>query len=195
MSTSASDVFFNQRLAIIISVSFFFGVMMSIVKGNEADIRGAIGNICALWLLLPFITSVLAKKYGIIQGAIVGFITSFFALIGFYFANSFVLSLGSHPWLVKVSMTIRSGWFYYMLCILSGPFFGALGGWYVRYKTTILPLLMAFLFVLEPFTWKLYDWGGFRSYPIISVVEVAMGIIAFLALVIRFKLSFVRDKI
>ncbi len=189
MSTPSSGALFNRRLAVIITASLFFGVVMSIIKGNEDDIRGAIGNVCAPWLLLAFLSSVFAKKYRIIQAVIVGFLASIGALIGFYFANSFVLDLGPHPWLVKVGLTLRSGLFYYELSFISGPVFGALGGWYIRHKALTPALLMALLFVLEPFTWTFYDFGGFRSYPIVSVVEATIGVMACIVLVIRFQFS------
>jgi Family of unknown function (DUF6518) len=192
VSTPSSDALFNRRLAIIITASFFFGVVMSIIKGNEDDIRGAIGNMCAPWMLLPFLSSVFAKKYRIIQAAIVGFLASICALIGFYFANSYVLDLGPHPWLVKVRLTLWSGLFYYKLSLLSGPVFGALGAWYIRRKTCTPALLMALLFVLEPFVWLVYDFGGFRSYPILAVVEATIGVIACIVLVIRCKVSRLR---
>lgn len=192
MSTPSSDALFHRRLAIVITASFFFGVVMSIIKGNDADIRDAIGNLCAPWMLLPFLSSVFAKKYRIIQAAIVGFLASTCALIGFYFANSFVLDLGPHPWLVKVGLTLRSGFFYYKLSLLSGPVFGALGGWYIRRKACTPALLMALLFVLEPFVGLVYDYSGFRSYPIVAVVEATIGVIACIVVVIRSNVSRLR---
>lgn len=162
---------------------------MSVLKGNDIGLRDAIGNVCAPWLLLPFLASVFAKRHRPLQAAMVGFMASLCALAGFYFANSFVLDLGSHTWMVDVSLTLRSGWFYFVLSILSGPCLGLLGAWHIRRKPLTPALLVALLFVLEPFTWKIYDFGGFSAYPILSVIETTIGILACIVLIIRFKLA------
>lgn len=198
MPGPTSGLLFKWRLVIIVAASFFFGVMMSIIKGNDIGIRDAIGNVCASWLLLPFLSSVFAKRHRTIQAAIVGLLASFCAFTGFYFTNSFVLDLGPHPWVVDISLTMRSGWFYFVLSFLSGPFFGFLGGWYIRYKTSGPALLMALLFVLEPCVWTLYEaisntasvagFSSFLYYPIVSVVEATIGVIACIVLVIHYKL-------
>lgn len=163
---------------------------MSVIKGNNAGIRDAIGNISAPWLLLPFLASVYVKRQRPFQAALVGFLASICGLMGFYFANSFVLDLGPHPWLVDLSLTLPGMWFWALLSLFSGPCLGLLAAWYLHQKTLIPALLVALLFVFEPFTWKVYDIGGTSSYPILSLIEITVGIVACIVLVIRrFKLS------
>jgi hypothetical protein len=184
-----SNSLFKRRLAFVITVSLLFGAIMSIIKGNEDGIRNAFGNICAPWMLLPFLSNVYLKTYRIIQATLIGVVTSICALIGFYFTNSFVLDLGRDSWLAGVGLTLSSGLFYYKLGLFSGLFFGALGGLHGRYKTSIPAQLMAIIFVLEPFTWRFIGWENLNRYPIISVVETGIGIIAWIILVVHVKLS------
>lgn len=179
----------KHRTIVIVLVSLSFGVMLSIIKGNSAGIRDAIGNISAPWLLLPFLASVFAKRHGLVQAASVGFLASMCALLGFYFANSLVLDLGPHPWLVDLSLTLRGMWFWSLPSLLSGPFFGLLGAWYIRHRALVPALLVALSFVFEPLSWKIRNFWVFNSYPIISVLESTVGIIACIVVVIRFKVS------
>lgn len=179
----------KRRIIIIVLVSLFFGVMMSVIKGNDPGLRDAIGNISAPWLLIPFLASVYAERHRPSHAALVGFLASMCALIGFYFANSFVLDLGPHPWLVDLSLTLPGMWFWFLLSLLSGPCFGLLGAWYTRHRTLIPALFVALLFVFEPFTWKIYDLGGLLSYPILSTIETTIGLVGSIVLVVSFKLS------
>ncbi|MCL6444740.1 MAG: hypothetical protein K6T83_15015, partial [Alicyclobacillus sp.] len=103
---------------------------MSIIKGHDVGLRDAIGNMSAPWLSLPFVAAVYAKLHRPVQGALVGLLVTFCAWTGFYFMNPFVLDLGPHPWPEKLGLTMRSGWFYFLLGFLSGPIWGFLGGWY-----------------------------------------------------------------
>ncbi|WP_067625352.1 DUF6518 family protein [Alicyclobacillus acidiphilus] len=179
----------KRRMVAIVSVSLCFGAMMSIIKGNDAGLRDAIGNISAPWLLLPFMASVYAKEYQPVHAALTGFLASICALMGFYVANSFVLDLGPHPWLVDLALTLPGMRFWSLLSVFSGPCFGLLGAWYVRRRALTPALLTALLLVFEPFTWKIYDFGDFRSYPVLSLTETTVGLVACAVLVIRFKLS------
>ncbi|MCL6446345.1 MAG: hypothetical protein K6T83_23345, partial [Alicyclobacillus sp.] len=130
MPNAASGERLMWRLALVVSASVFFGAIMSIIKGNDVGLRDAIGNMSAPWLSLPFVAAVYAKLHRPVQGALVGLLATVCALTGFYFMNSFVLDLSPHPWLEKLGLTMRSGWFYFLLGFLSGPIWGFLGGWY-----------------------------------------------------------------
>ncbi len=49
---NARDV---RRLGILLLVAVAFGIGDSVLKGNGAGIRSALGNTGAPWLLLPFV--------------------------------------------------------------------------------------------------------------------------------------------
>jgi hypothetical protein len=156
-----------------------FGVAMSVLKGNNGgDVRNAIGNLSAPWLLLPFIAGAAAGERRVARAALVGVLVSLVALAGFYLANTFVLGLGPHSWLQDVRLTFAGGR-YFQLALLSGPVFGALGGLWQRSASTLLGVLVAALLALEPFVWLGYERAGHAIYTSDSAVwavEVAVGV-------------------
>ena len=79
--------------------------------------------------------------YGVSAKTAVGSATAF--LVGFYVANSVVLDLGPHPWLVDLRLALRGGRFSFVLGALSGPVFGALGALWLRRHSTPLGVLVA----------------------------------------------------
>jgi hypothetical protein len=75
---------------------------------------------------------------------------SLVALVGFYVANTYVLQLGSHPWIVDLRLTFEGGRRFFVLALISRPVFGALGGWWEKTNSIMAPMVVAALFVLEP---------------------------------------------
>src|SRR5215468_1853500 len=96
----------TRRMALIIGLAVIFGIAAAWIKGNGAGLRDAIGNISAVWLLLPFAAGAATGSRRIIVGAISGLVATLAALTGFYVAESFVLDLGQHPWLTDLSLTM-----------------------------------------------------------------------------------------
>src|SRR5262249_52757537 len=88
-----------MRMVLITGIAVIFGIATAWIKGNGAGLRDAIGNISAVWLLLPFAAGAATGSRRVIVGAISGWVATLAALIGFYFAESFVLDLGQHSWL------------------------------------------------------------------------------------------------
>lgn len=127
MMCSARRRFFGVML-----LALAFGVTVSVIKGNNEGIRQAIGNTSAPWLLLPFIAGAVAGRRRLGLVALIGTLASVLALGGFYVANTFVLDLGPHPWVVDLHLTVDAGKRYLALGVLSGPIFGALGGLWQR---------------------------------------------------------------
>jgi hypothetical protein len=170
------------RAAGAVVVAFLFGAAASVLKGNGWGVRAVIGNMSAPWLLVPFIAGALTDGRRIRQAAFLGTVASLVALGGFYFANTFVLDLGPHPWLVDLRLTMRGGQQYFMLAAVSGPVFGVLGGWWQRRRATWPGILMAATFVLEPLAWLGYEHNqssAFTDYPLVWTAEVAIGMGAF----------------
>src|ERR1700756_123410 len=94
-----------RRLALIMGLAAVFGIAAAWIKGNDIGLRDAIGNLSAVWLLLPFLAGAPAGSRRVSTGALFGLAATLAALVGFYFAESFVLDLGPHPWLTDLALT------------------------------------------------------------------------------------------
>ena len=158
-----------------------FGVGMSVLKGNDGGaIRGAIGNLSAPWLLLAFICGAWAGGGHVARGALVGVLVSFLALGAFYMANTFVLALGPHPWLVDLQLAFGNGYFF-RFAALTGPLFGALGARWRLTGSRTLGVLAAALLVFEPLAWIAYfrgQGGVYTSDAPVWAAEVVVGLAA-----------------
>ena len=154
-----------------------FGVTVSVVKGNNAGIRDAIGNVSAPWLLIGFLGGVIAGRRRVIVGTLTGTGATLIALLGFYVANSFVLDLGPHPWLTDLNLAFVSGQIYFFFALVSGPIFGMLGVWWVRTRSVIPVFLVGLFFILEPGI-RLARSGGYNlgDQLLIGLVEIAIGV-------------------
>src|SRR5260221_11598461 len=115
------------RVALILGLAGGFGIAAAWIKGNDSGLRDAIGNISAVWLLVPFRAGASTGSRRLVTGALSGLAATLAALAGFYFAESFVLDLGPHPWLTDLSLTMRTVVYYGERALVTGPFFGALG--------------------------------------------------------------------
>src|ERR1035437_937602 len=98
-----------RRLGVLELIAAAFGVGDSILKGNGDGIRAAAGNTTAPWLLVPFAGGAIVGRGRLLLGAAVGLILSLIALSSFYVANTYVLQLGPHPWIVDLRLTFNGG--------------------------------------------------------------------------------------
>jgi Family of unknown function (DUF6518) len=168
-----------RRIADVLAFAIVFGFTLSVLKGNDAGVRDSIGNISAPWLLLPFVAAAVAGGRRMGQGALVGTLALLAALAAFYVANTFVLDLGSHPWLIDLRLTVQGGRQFFALAILGGPVFGALGSWWRRRGSTAVGVAVAALLVFEPPAWLLYGRSqriNYDDHPTVWVAEVVVGI-------------------
>jgi hypothetical protein len=169
------------RLIGVLAASLAFGVTVSVVKGNGAGVREAVGNTSAPWLVLAFLTGAFVAGRRVGRAALVATACSFIALAGFYVANTFVLDLGPHDWLTDVRLTVGAGRLYFALAALSGPVFGALGGLWQHGRSAALAVLVAASLVLEPAAWLAYQHARHLSdanQPAVWAVEVVVGLCA-----------------
>jgi hypothetical protein len=179
-------------MAAVFGLAAAFGIVSAVVKGDGSGLRDAIGNVSAVWLLLPFLAAAAGGARRLASAALAGLAATLVALCGFYFAESFVLELGPHPWLTDLALTMGTVRHYAEFALLSGPVFGALGHvWRQRHSLAAAGLL-ASAFVLEPAVWWLYgrEVGGGAAYPVpgypaLWVGEIALGIAGF-ALLVKF---------
>jgi hypothetical protein len=175
-----------RRLALILGLAAVFGIAAAWIKGNDVGLRDAIGNVSAVWLFLPFLAGAAAGCRRVITAALCGLAATLAALAGFYFAESFVLDLGPHPWLTDLSLTMGTVVYYAERALLTGPIFGALGFWWQQRRSLVAAGILAASFVLEPAAWWLYGMhiGGGAAYPVpdypaLWLAEIAMGIAGF----------------
>ena len=178
-----------RRFAVIIASCIAFGMLMAWIKGNGAGLSDAVGNISALWLLLPFLTGAAARSRHVLIGALSGLLATVAALAGFYFAESFVLDLGQHSWLTDLSLTMGTVVYYAERGLVTGPVFGALGFWWRQHRSVTAAAAIAAVFVLEPLAWWAYGLqaGGGTAYPVpgypvLWLGEIAIGIACFVVL-------------
>ena len=59
-----------------------FGLLMGAFKGNDAGLRGGIGNLSAPWLLVAFLPSLRCRS--LVSGAVIGLLSTGVALAAFY---------------------------------------------------------------------------------------------------------------
>ncbi len=153
---------------------------MSVLKGNDAGIRDAIGNLSAVWLLLPFVCGALVAGGKVFWGAVAGTLATFSALTGFYASNAFVLDLGPHSSFQDLTLSMHSEIFWLQLGLVSGPVFGALGARWRRTRSTSLVVLIAAFFVFEPLAWFAYHGttSADVSWEAVWVGEALTGLCA-----------------
>jgi Family of unknown function (DUF6518) len=130
--------------------SLVFGVVMSIVKGNGAGVRSDVGNLSAPWLLLPFLAAAVSSDGRLGRAMAIGGASSALGLVGFYVANSFVLDLGPHPWLIDLRLALHSSLYWLRLGLVSGPVMGLLGGLWRRTGSRLVAIAVSALLIGEP---------------------------------------------
>jgi hypothetical protein len=175
-----------RRAAVIVLLAIIFGMTVAWLKGNGGGVRDAVGNVSALWLLLPFLAGAAVGTHRVTAGAIAGLAATLAALVGFYFAESFALDLGPHPWLTDLSLTMGTVRYYGEPALLTGPVFGVLGFWWQQRRSVAAAALLAAAFVLKPVAWWLYGLriGGGAAYPVpgypaLWLSEIAAGLAGF----------------
>jgi hypothetical protein len=185
-----------RRAAGIILLAVAFGAGLAWLKGNGGGLRDAVGNVSALWLLLPFLAgaAVGSRRLAgaavgsrrLAAGAVAGLAATLAALVGFYFAESIVLDLGPHPWLTDLSLTMGTVRYYGERALLTGPVFGMLGFWWQQRRSVAPAGLLAAAFIFEPVAHWLYGRhiGGGAAYPVpgypaLWLSEIAVGLAGF----------------
>lgn len=138
----------------MLAAAVVLGVVAGFVHGNDAGLGRTVGNISTPWLLIALLPGWRARSA--LKGAAVGVAATVVALVGFYVALTFTMRghLGNENgrsllhliWFVTTSNKI---WF--EAGLVSGPVFGAIGGWLGRTgRRKSLVMLAAALLVVEP---------------------------------------------
>lgn len=170
------------RLLIAVLGAIAFGVVMAVLKGQGTGARDALGNLSAPWLLIAFLGGAYSPRARL--APLAGLAATLAALAGFYAAESRVLDLGTHSWLIDLRLTFQAGRVYLLTALLSGPIFGALGGLWAKRRSALAAGIVAAMFVCEPLIVWFYqrgrnDVGGtglLTNYPWMWATEILAGV-------------------
>lgn len=176
----------TSQLAALVVGGLVFGVVMAVVKGQDAGVRDALGNMSAPWVILPFLAGTRYSR--MLQSALAGVAITLVAFFGFYLAEAAVLDLGPVPWYTDLRLTLGSGHAYEVLGVGTGVVYGALGGfWRGRTHGAALAAL-GLAFICEPAAvWAierlgLWGGGGLLHYRWLWIAEMTFGLCLVLAL-------------
>jgi hypothetical protein len=165
-----------------------FGVLVAVVKGQDAGARDALGNMSAPWVLVPFLAGTRCTKLW--QGALVGVAATLAAFVGFYAAEAAILDLGPHPWYVDLRLTLGSGHLYEKWGVPTGVLYGVLGAMWSGRRLALAPIVVCLAFVAEPaIVWLatragVWGGGGLLDYRWLWVSELLVGVAGILFVVI-----------
>jgi hypothetical protein len=178
----------GRALGRIIAAALAFGVLVAVVKGQQADARGALGNMSAPWMVVPFLAGMRFASPG--RGALAGAAATLAAFLGFYVTEAAVLDLGPHPWYVDLRLAAGTVNVYERLGVLSGALYGALGAIWASRRLLAAPLAVAAAFVAEPLIVLALArtglWGGeLLDHPALWAGEVVVGLAAIAWLCVR----------
>jgi hypothetical protein len=176
----------RRRLAIAVLVALSFGVVVAVLKGQGTGARDALGNLSAPWLLVAFIGGACSRRAR--WAPLGGLAATIAALAGFYAAESRLLDLGPHSWLIDLQLTFQAGRVYLLTALLSGPIFGALGGLWAKRRSALASGVIATMFVCEPLVVWLYQrdrtdgaaTGQLTQYPWMWTGEIIAGVACWL---------------
>ena len=169
------------RTPVLLLVSgFAFGLVMAAVKGQDAGVRDAVGNMSAPWVLVPFLAGTRSSR--ILHSALAGVATTLAAFFGFYLAEAAILDLGPLPWYTELRLTLGSGHVYEVWGIASGLIYGALGGLWRGRSLLAAPIALGLAFICEPLAVLtveragLWGGGGLLDYRWLWISEVTIGL-------------------
>lgn len=170
----------SRELALLLVLGFAFGLVMAAIKGQDAGVRDAVGNMSAPWVLLPFLAGTRSSR--ILHSALAGVAITLAAFFGFYLAEAAILDLGPLPWYTDLRLTLGSGHVYEVWGVASGLVYGALGGlWRVR-SLAAAPIALGLAFICEPAAVLAVErtgfWGGggLLDYRWLWITEVTIGL-------------------
>ena len=182
-----------RRMMTALLFAAAFGVLAGAFKGNNAGIRGAIGNMSAPWLLVAALPALRCRTA--VQGAVVGLLSTLVALAGFYATLTVVLAghLGGDGYLRELTVELGANRIYFLAGFATGPLLGATGAWVaLRHPDTVLLLVGALVAgeivgvallrghrLLPPplyFAWGVDDWTPYLGESLVGVGIVAVAL-------------------
>ncbi len=121
----------RRRVSYLLLAAFAFGVLAAVIKGpggahSAAEIRSAVGNLSAPWLLVGFVAGTAVSRLR--SGALAGLAATMVALTGFYAVNALMHGSG-----LAFELSANRG--YLQGGVITGIVFGALGAWWRQRRT------------------------------------------------------------
>lgn len=120
------------RVAMSLSVAVFFGFCVALLKGQDAGLRDAVGNLSAPWLLVAFWCGSIVRARS--AGAVVGVVATSLALTGFCLGLALISDYGTHSAGSSIDLAIHANTRYFQAGLISGPLLGVLGAM-TRHRT------------------------------------------------------------
>lgn len=170
----------GHELAALLVGGFAFGLVMAAIKGQDAGVRDAVGNMSAPWVLPPFLAGTRSSR--ILHSAWAGVAITLAAFFGFYLAEAAILDLGPLPWYTDLRLTLGSGHVYEAWGIATGFLYGALGGLWAARSLLAAPIALGLAFISEPLLvlaverTGLWGGGGLLDYRWLWIAEVTIGL-------------------
>jgi hypothetical protein len=140
--------------------------------GTAAEFWTVLGNVSSLWLVLPFLAGMAARRQRL--AAVAGAIASTAAVCGFYGYKHFISGTANWAFLREVAV------FWLIGALVSGPVYGVLGSWWSARRSRIAAFAIWGAFVLEPVAW-LARSAATSSALAIFIPEALLGVILALA--------------
>jgi len=166
-----------------------FGVAVGVFKGNDAGLRGGIGNLSAPWLLVALLPALHCRS--VLRGALLGLSSTLVALAGFYAVLTAVLAgqLGGGGHLAELFAEVDANRVYLVGGIVTGPLLGAIGAWIGRHQRKSLWLVVGALVAGEIlvvalvrghqllpaplyFSWGVPDWTPYLGESMVGITIV-----------------------
>jgi hypothetical protein len=174
----------------VLAATAAFGAAAGLFAGDGATLRSGVGNLSAPWLLVALLPAVRCRTAA--RGALLGCATTVAALAGFYAARTVLLAgqNGGGGFLREVFVEAGANRLYFVVAMLTGTLFGALGAWTGRRHPGHVGLLAGALLACEIavvaavqghqllpaplyFNWAVSSWG-----PYIGECAVGAAIMA-----------------
>jgi hypothetical protein len=169
----------RREIATILLAAFAFGVVVAVVKGQDAGARDALGNTSAPWIVVPFLAGMRFPSAW--RGALAGVAATAAAFLGFYLSEAAILDLGPHPWYVDLQLTMGTVNVYEKWGLVSGSAYGALGAVWATRRAPAAAVAVGLAFIAEPLIVSflqhagVWGGGGLLEHPMIWGAEVLLG--------------------
>jgi hypothetical protein len=144
-----------RRVAKLLLVAFAFGVVAALLKGQSGDgraivsqVRSELGNLSAPWVLIAWFAGTRSRRIPV--SSVLGLAATTIALVGFYLVSGVVEPMDRGGVVRDVGAWISANRVYFEAALVSGPVFGALGGWWARRRSPSAFAVAGLLMIGEP---------------------------------------------
>jgi hypothetical protein len=182
-----------RRLPAALVAAAAFGFLIGAFKGNDAGLRGGVGNLSAPWLLVAFLPALRCRS--LMRAAVVGLLSTGVALAAFYATLTVVLAghLGGGGYVRELAVEAAANRVYFLAGLVTGPLFGAVGAWVghrhprdvwfvvgglVAGEIVAVGLLQGRELLPPPlyFVWGVDDWTPYVAEAIVGVAIIVAAL-------------------